>query len=305
MPVIHNMTNEELVLDYRSGNKDALEALYSQNTGMIEKIIRKYGAYEELDDLRQEAYFGIVKAAEQWNPERDCSFLSYAVYWIRAAIVRYIEECGGVVRIPSHKRALINRYNKAVNNYRVRFGMYPSDIELRALLELTQEQLERLKADIQSSRIRSTSEIIGGEDDDITLEDTLTAEGDQYEDVIDKIQREQLSDTIWSCVDDLKPQHASVIKGHFREGKTLKECGESLGVSTERARQLEQGAIRELRKSKYSKRLRPFLTEQGAYTIGLKFNGIGAFERVGSSQERAMMFLEQMSGMSLWAGNVL
>ena len=305
MPVIHNMTNEELVLDYRSGNKDALEALYSQNTGMIEKIIRKYGAYEELDDLRQEAYFGIVKAAEQWNPERDCSFLSYAVYWIRAAIVRYIEECGGVVRIPSHKRALINRYNKAVNNYRVRFGMYPSDIELRALLELTQEQLERLKADIQSSRIRSTSEIIGGEDDDITLEDTLTAEGDQYEDVIDKIQREQLSDTIWSCVDDLKPQHASVIKGHFREGKTLKECGESLGVSTERARQLEQGAIRELRKSKYSKRLRPFLTEQGAYTIGLKFNGIGAFERVGSSQERAMMFLEQMSGMSLWAGKVL
>lgn len=305
MPVIHNMTNEELVLDYRSGNKDALEALYSQNTGMIEKIIRKYGAYEELDDLRQEAYFGIVKAAEQWNPERNCSFLSYAVYWIRAAIVRYIEECGGVVRIPSHKRALINRYNKAVNNYRVRFGMYPSDIELRALLELTQEQLERLKADIQSSRIRSTSEIIGGEDDDITLEDTLTAEGDQYEDVIDKIQREQLSDTIWSCVDDLKPQHASVIRGHFGEGKTLKECGESLGVSTERARQLEQGAIRELRKSKYSKRLRPFLTEQGAYTIGLKFNGIGAFERVGSSQERAMMFLEQMSGMSLWAGKVL
>ena len=299
------MTNEELVIEYQTGNKAVIEQLYLQNRGMIEKIVRRYAGIEELDDLRQESFFGLVKAAELWKPENETAFMTYAAYWIRAAIVRYIEECGGVVRIPSHKRALINRYNKAVNNYRVRFGMYPSDIELRALLELTQEQLERLKADIQSSRIRSTSEIIGGEDDDITLEDTLTAEGDQYEDVIDKIQHEQLSDTIWSCVDDLKPQHASVIRGHFGEGKTLKECGESLGVSTERARQLEQGAIRELRKSKYSKRLRPFLTEQGAYTIGLKFNGIGAFERVGSSQERAMMFLEQMSGMSLWAGKVL
>ena len=147
MPVIQRMTNEELVLDYQSGNKDALEALYSQNIKMIEKIIRRYSGYEELDDLRQEAYFGIVKAAETWNPEKDCSFITYAIYWIRAVIIRYIKEYGRVVRIPSYKRELISRYHKEVNGYYVRFGKYPSDTELRALLELSQEQLEKLKAD--------------------------------------------------------------------------------------------------------------------------------------------------------------
>lgn len=299
------MTNEELVLEYQGGDKDALEALYSQNAKMIEKIIRKYSGVEELDDLRQEAYFGIYRAAILWNPEKDCNFITYAVYWIRAAIVRYIEECGGVVRIPSHRRAMIIRYNKAVNEYRVRFGNYPSDIELRALLGLTQEQLERLKADIQASRIRSTSEVIGGDEDDITLEDTIADEVDQYETVINQIQQEQLSKELWSCVDSLKPQQAGVIRGHFKEGRTLKECGESLGVSTERARQIEQKAIRELRKGRFTKRLRPYLTDRGAYSMGLKGIGVCSFEQYGSSQEVAMMRLEELSGMSLWSGKGL
>ena len=274
------MTNEELVLEYQSGDDNALEALYSQNAKMIEKVIRKYAGVEELDDLRQEAYFGIYRAAALWNPEKDCNFITYAVYWIRAAIVRYIEECGGVVRIPSHRRAVMIRYNKAVNGYRVRFGNYPSDIELCVLLGLNQEQLEKLKADIQASRIRSTSEVIGGEEDDITLEDTIADENDQYETVIDQIQQEQLSKELWSCVDDLKPQQAGVIRGHYKEGQTLKECGAALGVSTERARQIEQKAIRELRKS--------------------RFTGFGSFSKHGSSQEIAVMKLEELSGMSLW-----
>ena len=294
------MTNEDLVLQYQSGNKDAISVLYSQNIKMIEKIIHRFSGYEELDDLRQESFFGLVKAADLWNPEKGCVFMTYAAYWIKAAIVRYIEECSGVVRIPSHKRALINRYNKAVNNYRVRFGMYPSDIELRALLELTQEQLERLKADIQASRIRSTSEVICGEEDDITLEDTIADENDQYETVIDQIQQEQLSKELWSCVDDLKPQQAGVIRAHFKDGQTLKECGAALGVSTERARQIEQKAIRELRKSRFTKRLRPYLTDQGAYSLGLKCTGFGSFSKFGSSQEIAVIRLEELSGMSLW-----
>ena len=294
------MTNEELVLEYQSGDDNALEALYSQNAKMIEKVIRKYGGVEELSDLRQEAFFGIYRAAALWNPDKDCNFITYAIYWIKAVTVRYIEECGSVMRIPSHKRAVMIRYNKAVNGYRVRFGNYPSDIELRALLGLTQEQLEKLKADIQASRIRSTSEVIGGDEDDITLEDTIADENDQYETVIDQIQQEQLSKELWSCVDDLKPQQAGVIRGHYKEGQTLKECGAALGVSTERARQIEQKAIRELRKSRFKKRLRPYLTDQGAYSLGLKCTGFGSFSKHGSSQEIAVMKLEELSGMSLW-----
>ena len=297
------MTNEELCIAIQSeapGREELLMELYNQNIRMIEKITRKYSRAAELDDLMQEAYFGIVKAAQLWNPEKNCNFITYAVYWIRAVILRYIEECGGVVRIPSNKRALIGKYHRALNHYRVMFGRDPSENELSAELDVSKEQLQELKKDLLITRIRSTSEIIGGEDDDLTLEDTITADGDQFEDVIDSIQREQLSKTLWSCVDDLSTQQSSVIRGHFKEGRSLKECGALLGVSTERARQIERNGLRELRRVKYTKRLKPYLTDQAAYTLGLKHCGVSAFRQYGSSQERAMILLEQMSGISLW-----
>ena len=58
------MTNEELVHEYQAGNREVIEQLYLQNSGMIEKIVRRYSGVEELEDLRQESYFGLVKAAE-------------------------------------------------------------------------------------------------------------------------------------------------------------------------------------------------------------------------------------------------
>ena len=187
------MTNEELVHEYQAGNREAIEQLYLQNSGMIEKIVRRYSGAEELEDLRQESFFGLVKAAELWNPEKGASFLTYAIYWIRAVIGRYIEECGGVVRIPSYKRALIGRYHKARNSYHVLFGSDPSDWELCAALDITKDQLKELKADVQSARIRSTSELIGGENDELTLEDMLADEADQIGDLIEKLQHEELA----------------------------------------------------------------------------------------------------------------
>ena len=68
------MTNEQLVLEYQAGNREALEQLYLQNMKLIDKIIRRYGGNGELEDLRQESYFGIVKAAEpiQGRMRRSC-----------------------------------------------------------------------------------------------------------------------------------------------------------------------------------------------------------------------------------------
>ena len=141
------MTNEELVIEYQTGNKAVIEQLYLQNRGMIEKIVRRYAGIEEPDDLRQESFFGLVKAAELWKPEKETAFISYAVYWIRAAIHQYIRNYSGVVRLPSYKRDLIGRYKKAVNSYRMMFGRYPSDRELCVALNLKSKQLEDLKKD--------------------------------------------------------------------------------------------------------------------------------------------------------------
>lgn len=298
------MTNEELCTMYQQGTKEVIEDLYAQNAGMIEKIIRRYQGLEDLADLRQESYFGLVRAAELWDPNRG-SFIGYAVYWIRAALTRYVENCGSVIRVPVNRRSQIGRYKRTVNEYQVRFGRDPSRRELCAALDLTREQLENLQRDALTIDVRSTAEQIGGEEDDITLEDTIAAAEDPAQDTIDKIQREELAAELWDCVDDLKPQQAAVIRDRYRNGHTLKECGEALGVSIERARQIEMNAIRELRKTRYMKRLRPYLTDQAAYSMGLKSTGLSSFKHNGSSQELAMIRLENITGMSLWTGKEL
>ena len=299
------MTNEELCIAIQNnvGNKqDHLMELYKQNSGMIEKIIRRYSEAEELDDLRQEAFFGIARAAELWKPEKECNFITYAAYWIRSVIFRYIEECSGVIRIPSYKRTLILKYHRIVNSYRVRFGRDPSSLELCAMIGLSPEQLEGLRADIQAARIRSTSELIGGEGDDLTLEDTIAAEGDQIGDVIELIQHEELSSELWSCVDSLKGRQPDIIRARYIDNKSLPECGKAFGISGERARQIEQEAIRELRKGRRVKRLIPYLNEDTAHSWSLKGTSRLVFEQYGSVQERAMMKLEEFSGVSLWHG---
>ena len=299
------MTNEELCIAIQNnvGNKqDHLMELYKQNSGMIEKIIRRYGGMEELEDLRQEAFFGIARAAELWEPKGESKFITYAVFWIRSTIRRYIEECGGVIRIPSYKHEQMQKYNRVLNCYRVQFGTEPSNRELCALLNIKPEQLTDLKADVQAARIRSTSERIAGDDEELTLEDTIADDADQIGDVIDRIQHDELSAALWSCVDGLRGKQPDIIRERYINNKSFPECGKVIGVSAQRASQIEQDALRELRKGRYSKRLVPYLDEATAYRWSLKGIGRSAFERLGSVQERAMINLEQLSGTSLWHG---
>ena len=299
------MTNEEMVLMIQQGNRELLEALYLQNSGMIEKIISRYSGLEDLDDLRQEAYFGIVKAAELWSPESGALFMSYAGYWIRSVVRRYIDNCGAVVRVPVHRRAMLAKYRKTLNNYRMKFGQDPSERELCALLELTLEQLKDMKKDAAAVQIRSTSEVIGGDDDDITLEDTLADPSEPYEDVVDRLQNEELRREIWSCVEDLGEQRAAVIRGRFRDDMTREAIGDGLGLSKERIRQLEGDALRRLRMGDNLRRLRPYLVDESAYSYGLKNTGLGAFRRNGSSQEWAVMELERLAGMKLYGKELI
>lgn len=298
------MTNEELVNEYQAGDKAAIEQLYLQNSGMIERIIQHYQELEELDDLRQESYFAIMRAAELWKPDKGANFITYAAFWIRSWTKRYIDTCGRGVRLPVNRRAMIGRYYKVLNNYRMRFGRDPSGAELCALLDMKPEQLKEIMKDARAARIRSTSEPIGGEDDDLTLEDTLAAAGDPIEEALERMQHEQLSAELWSCVDDLEPRESAVIRSRYgnEQALTLKECGENLGVSVERVRQVEAAALRKLRKPRYTKRIRPYLDAGTAHSWGMRGTGHGVFERSGSVQERAMMKLEELAGTNLYYG---
>ena len=299
------MTNEEIVLKIRSNNNatENLGALYAQNFPLIRRIAARFAGSEELEDLLQESYFGLARAVELWDPEKDTLFMSYAVYWIKSTLTRYLQDHSTPIRVPSYQRDMIRRYSQMVNGYRMRFARDPEEPEICHALGLSSEQYRQLLKDIQTVRTCSTSTPIG-EDGETSLEDMLPDESDPIGDVIDRIAKDEEAAALWAEVDRLPDREAEVIRSRFRDELTLKQCGEALGVSPEMVRQIQAQAIRKLRRPKVQRRLSPYLTDSGAYTMGLHGTGRGSFERHGSAQERAVMRLEQLSGMSLW-GNSL
>ena len=110
------MTNEELVKRIRGGSlvSDSMQLLYERNLPLIKQCIKPYAAYEPMEDLLQESYFGLYEAVQHYETSENVLFMTYAPYWIRQAVIRYIKKCSSTVRIPGNARQKIAKYKKAV-----------------------------------------------------------------------------------------------------------------------------------------------------------------------------------------------
>ena len=288
------MTNEKLCERYQDGDREALEALYNQNRGLIENAVRKYSALEDPDDMRQECFFAIRQAAALWDHSKGGNFATYCTYWIKQTVIRYIYNNSGTIRAPVHTRERIRLYNRTVNAYRVEFGREPTEEELRFALELTPQQLENLKRNMLTLRTRSTSEPVG-EDGEDTLQDFLKDDRDQMGDVIERIHREELHTAIEKELQTLPEREAATIRQRYFKGLTLKEAGAAMGVTSERVRQLEEKALRKLRRPAVTRRLNAYYTDSGAYSAGLRRTGLNTFRNsLTSSQEQAIIKLEEI-----------
>lgn len=286
------MGNEELVLKIQSGENKSknIELLYTQNVKFIRKIAAKYSGYEDIEDLVQEGYFGLVTAAECWSPDKGANFISYAYYWIRQAIRRYLDNCGSVIRIPTNQKERIFQYRQAVEKFVQDFGRDPSSRELASMLKITIDQIETIRRDAQFLQLKSTNETIA---EDLTLEDTIQDPDDEIEGVLDKVQREELSSLLWSLVNELKDIESAVIKKRYKDGRTLRQCGADLGLEFNRVHSIEQGAMNKLRKRKVIKQLEPFLEERRAY-LAYQGTGLRSFRTTWtSSPERVAMLLHE------------
>ena len=300
-------TNEELVRRIKAGEdvQENAARLFKKNYGLIRNTAIGFGSFRDTEDLIQEGFFGLLRAVELWDPEDGALFISYAYYWIKHTMQRYICNCGRLVRVPVDQYGKINQYKRADNSIRVRFGRDPRPEELMELLQISRKQLDDLEKDIAALRIRSISEPIGGEGEEITLGDTLPDESDQMESAVDRIQREELSRVLWGLVDDLPGKHErDVIRTRYRNDLTVRQCGEALGISEKDAKKAEASALRKLRSSRVSRILIPFISESEAYSKGLR-SGFWAFKNSGASaQERAVMQLEHNNG-PIWKDPIL
>lgn len=289
------MRNEDLVLKFQSSNdpeerRELIAELYQQNEGLIGTIVKHYEPYEDADDLKQQAFFGILEAAERWDPERGALFSSYAPYWIRQAVRRYLDNCGRPLRISSWMLDKVFQYQRLCTEYETAHNRKPTPAELIYFLDLQPGQLDEIRKAEQKLRMVSTSAVIG---EDLTLEDTIADPVDRIEEAENELQAEELRETIWSVVNELPDREGQVVRMRYQDEKSLQQCGEILGVHLSRVRQIEARAFRKLRSPAVSKRLRPFL-EDAAESFAFSAPGMGAFRRTGSSAvERAILSNER------------
>lgn len=287
------MTNEELAVLIRAGVDvpENMAALYEQNKGMIAAQAWKLRAYAELDDLRQEGYIGLYNAVDAWEPEGGASFIHYAVFWIRQTMQRYIENNGSCVRIPSGQQQRIRKYKKIRAQYLKLLGREPADWELCRLLGVSRDVLQHIQKDVRKGQIQSLSAPLG-EDGDLSLEDTIPDQRDDYAGVVDAVQQEELEAVLWPMVDSLEERQAKTLRARYREGKTLKETGKALGRSLQQARAIETNALRTLRRPRYANRLRPFLYDDMVRSKGMQGTGAERFRQTWTSAtERAALGL--------------
>lgn len=274
------MTNEQLVIRIKAGIDvaDNMLQLWLQNQGYITSIAKRFQGYEDKEDLMQQGYIGLCNAVDGYNPDEGVLFLTYAGFWIRQSMQRYIEDCGSVVRISVYCRNRIREYEKFCMVFELYYGRKPTDGEIRLYLGISEEKLKDIRKAVQMSNIGSLDVPVGN-DEEGSMYDLLPGEESLEDGIIEKLQQEQLRDTLWSMVDCLPGQQPAVIRMRYQDGKTLKEAGEATGLTAEQAKQQQNKALRELRGNRELWALRYGDT----YNRALKGNGVANFNRTWTS----------------------
>ena len=289
-----NETNESLVFWIQSGEdvQNNMLKLWQQNQGMIERLANEYSGMEDKEDLKQEAYFALCKAVSSYDPDKGSSFLTWAIYWIRLQMQRYCYN-NSVVRVPVHAREKVQRYRKLQNLFFLHVGRMPNTMEYCYYLGCSEAVLERIKQNEKLKRLESIdAPVIGSEDGNITIGDSVADPNDRYSEMLDSIEEQQLKTIIWDLVEDLPGKEPDVIRMRYRENLTLQETAAANGISREAVRQWEQKGLRELRKPSRAKYLRPFYDPSYIYNNALHGNGAAGFNRTWtSSTERVALRL--------------
>ncbi|MFR6349984.1 MAG: sigma-70 family RNA polymerase sigma factor [Enterocloster aldenensis] len=289
------MTNEQLVIRIKAGEDVAgnMERLYNQVQRFIHAIAWKYRDSGELEDLEQEGYLALYPAIDGYDPAQGVKFLTYAEYHIRQRMQRYLQMNGSCLRLPVHCLEKVQQYKRLCNAFNREYGREPSDRESAALLGFSLEQIGNIRKSACMDRLGSLDAPVKGLDggEDATVGELVASAEDVEGDALEQMEQEQLKAELWDCVDGLPGQQPAVLRKRYKDGMTLGAIGQECGTTPEAVRQIHNKALRELRKPRYARRLRPFLPESDRiFSMAITGNGVDRFNLTWtSSTERAAL----------------
>ncbi len=243
----------------RAGDEEAVSQLVEANLRFVVSIANKYRSCGiALLDLINEGNIGLMEAARRFDPDKGVKFISYAVWWIRQAIMQALAEQCGSVRLPLKQAGLLYRIRERMSRMTRELGREPYSRELAAAMDMTENEVEEI---MRVSRRALSLEAPIGEDSDTAYLDLMTA--DNIPPVDQELIDDSLNDEIGRLLKDLSEREERVIRMRFGIGAdgplTLEKVGEKLGLSRERIRQIEKKAKKKLLKKAKVRMLADFL----------------------------------------------
>jgi RNA polymerase primary sigma factor len=250
----------ELAKRIKEGDKKALDKLVNSNLRFVVSVAKQYQNQGlSLQDLVNEGNFGLIKAAQRFDETRGFKFISYAVWWIRQAILHSLAVQGRMVRLPLNKIGTLQKINMAKIKLEQEFQREPTDEEIGALIEMAPEEIKGIQQSFQ--RKLSMDKPIGNDKDDGTIEDLIRSEDSIPPD--NELMKESLTKEINRTLRVLNKREAEIIKMYYGlngyYAHSLEEIAEIYGLTRERVRQVKESCIRRLKQTTRHKNLKSYL----------------------------------------------
>jgi len=243
----------------QEGDQEALQRMVEANLRFVVHYAKRYrGLGLAYMDLIHEGNLGLMEAAKRFDPGRNVKFISYAVWWVRQAILHALSEHARAFRLPQKLSGQVSKLRSEREKLKVELERTPT---LEELAERTERSTEEVEALLLASGDDVSLSAAVGDDGGLELGDTLE------QDIIPSVEVEMIRDSfvqrIQSMVGELDEKEREVIRMRFgldgEEPRTLQEIGEEMALSRERIRQIESRAKEKLRRSREAQGLRGYL----------------------------------------------
>ena len=256
-PLLTAEEEDSLARRARAGDEEALEALIRANLRFVVSVAKRYqNRGLAFGDLIQEGNVGLVTAAKKFDPDQGVKFISYAVWWIRQAILAALARQSRSVRLPLNRATELARVLRVTEELKQSLGRDPTPKEIGKDADLDPTVVELLQA-LNVTEVRLDAPI-GDAEDGKLIERFLVDDANVAEEVEQRLLKEQIA----VALAGIRPRDARVLRLYYglqgESEHTLEQIGQILGVTRERVRQLRDRALLDIRRGEAGKSLRTF-----------------------------------------------